>query len=407
VKVLIISFDMLREGECSMSYSIASLLASLKFNASERINIEHWSFNILGNNFKQELQDKIKLNDLNNYEKIAISVFIWSEMIIRELLKTTNFIHYKGIIILGGRQIFGEENNLKNDYPLCKTFVIGYGENCIKEAIYGNINMPNFLYGNCEDMNIPSPYLTKELIVKENQKMVRMETKRGCPYSCSFCAHRDLNNNKTYDFPNERVISELNYFKEKRVGKINIIDPIFNIGSKYLNILEYICNNKIESQISLQVRFEQIEGEKGKKFVDLCSKLNVVLEFGVQSLIEKEYKIIKRDNNIDNIKNVIKILNGKRINYEISLIYGLPEQTLETFQETIKNLQSMKCKNIKMYPLMLLKGTELYKDKEKWGFKEKIMENNIPLVVKSNSFSEIEWQEMKRIAEQLEKENKR
>jgi radical SAM superfamily enzyme YgiQ (UPF0313 family) len=402
MNVLIISFDMFREGECSISYSIASLLASLKFNVAEEINIEHWSFNILENNFKQKLQDKIRSNDLNNYEKIAISVFIWSELIVKELLKTTNFIYYKGIIILGGRQIFDKENNLKNDYPLCKIFVIGYGENRIKEAIYSNNNIPNFLYGNCENMNIPSPYLTKELIIIENQKMVRMETKRGCPASCSVCAHRDLNNNKIYDFPCERIISELNYFKEKRVEKINIIDPIFNIGNKYLDILEYIYKNKIESQISLQVRFEKIKGKEGKKFVDLCSKLNIILEFGIQSLIEKECKIIKRENDIDNIKEIIKAMNEKGINYEISLIYGLPEQTLETFRKTIKDLQSMKCKKIKMYPLMLLKGTELHKDKEKWGLKEKIMENNIPLVVKSNSFSEIEWQEMKKIAEQLE-----
>jgi radical SAM superfamily enzyme YgiQ (UPF0313 family) len=402
MNVLIISFDMVREGECPTSYSIASLLASLKTNLERNINIECWSFNILENNFKQKLQDKIESNNLNKFEKIAISVFVWSELIVKELLKNIKFVNYRGAIILGGKQIVGEKKELKNDYPRCKIFVIGYGESCINEAINSNTDMPIFLYGSCENMNIPSPYLINEFIIVKNQKMVRMETKRGCPYSCSFCAHKDLNDNKIYDFSYDRIKNELDLFKSKQVKKINIIDPIFNIGDNYLEILEYIHSNKIKSQISIQVRFEQIKGEKGMQFIGMCSssKMDIVLEFGIQSIIEKECKVLARENDINNIEKIVKILNERRIKYEISLIYGLPEQTVITFQKTIEYLRSIGCRNIKFYPLMLLKGTKLYKDKEKWGLKEKIFENNIPIVVESNSFSETEWKKMKQIAEQ-------
>ncbi|MDR1444341.1 MAG: radical SAM protein [Treponema sp.] len=398
--ILIISFDTINNEEYPASYSIASLLASLKSDTSEKMNIVHWPFNTLENDFEQKLYNKLKLNNINQFERIAISVFVWSELIVRKLLESEYFINYRGIIILGGRQIIGEENNLINDYPRCKIFVIGYGENIIKDAISMNIDKPKFLYGNSKDLNFPSPYLTNELSVLENQKMVRMETKRGCPYSCDFCAHRDLTDNKVYDFPYDRIKSELDLFKQKRVEKINIIDPIFNFGNEYLNILDYIYNNKINSKISLQARFEQIKGENGRRFIDMCGKLNIVLEFGVQSLIEKEYNSIGRENDIENITRIVKDLNKKGIDYEISIIYGLPEQSPKTFQETIDRLASMECKSIKAYPLMLLKGTKLYKNKEKWNLKEKIFEN-IPLVIESNSFSEKEWEKMKKIAEQF------
>jgi radical SAM superfamily enzyme YgiQ (UPF0313 family) len=403
MNILIISFDIIKVGECSISYSIASLLAALKFKTNEKINIVQWSFNIIESCFRQELKDKISSNNLNEYDKIAMSVFVWSEWIVKELLESINFIKYKGTIILGGRQIIGEKYNLKNDYPLCKIFVIGYGENCIKKAVFSNNYTPIFLYGNCDELkNVPSPYITNELNVIDNQEMVRMETKRGCPYSCSFCAHRDLSNNKVCDFPYTRIISELNLFKQKNVGKINIIDPVFNTGNKYIDILEYIYNKRIDSLISIQVRFEQIKGEEGEKFIDLCSKVNIVLELGIQSLIEKEWDIINRRNDINNIEKVIRTLNKKKIKYETSLIYGLPEQSLSTFQKTISHLQSMGCEKIKKYPLMLLKGTKLYNEKEKWGLKERIFEDNIPIVVESNSFSEEEWNKMKQTAEQSE-----
>jgi len=396
-KILIISFDMIRSGELPVSYSIASLLTSLKFNANEKVNIVHWSFNVSDINLKQKIQEKLNKDGLNNYDIIAISVFIWSEVIVKKLLVNKHFINFKGIIILGGKQIIGNENQLMTDFPLCKIFVIGYGESCIKEAIF-NSNTLKFLYGNCENLDIPSPYLTNDIIVNENQKMIRMETKRGCPYSCSFCAHKDLKDNKIYNFPFERIKSEIDFFKQKSVKKINIIDPTFNVGDKYLGILEYFIQNKVNSQISLQVRFENIEGENGKQFIELCSKLNVVLEFGVQSLIKEECAIIERKNDITNIKKVVNILNKKDINYEVSLIYGLPRQTILTLKETINQLESINCEKIILYPLMLIKGTKLYDDRSFWKLKEKYHENNIPLVVESDSFSESDWNDMRDIA---------
>jgi radical SAM superfamily enzyme YgiQ (UPF0313 family) len=379
---------------------MASLLSSLKANSIENLNIVSWSFNVSEPDFEKNWKDKIKSNDLNYFEKIAISVFVWSESVVKKLLEQIKSINYKGTIILGGRQIAGDEDNLINDYPLCKVFVIGYGENCIKEAIDSNKEGVNFLYGNYEKLDFPSPCLSGELIVKENQRMVRMETKRGCPYSCKFCAHKDLINRKIYEFPYERIISELNLFKSKKVKKINIIDPVFNIGKQYLNILEYIYKENIDSKISIQVRLEKIKGEEGEKFIEICSKLKVVLEFGIQSLIKRECEIIGRRNSVNGIERIIKTLKNKKIDYEVSLIYGLPEQSVETFRETIVRLQSMGCEKtrIKMYPLMLLKGTELYKEKDKWGLKEESSECNISLVVESNSFSKSEWKKMQDIA---------
>jgi radical SAM superfamily enzyme YgiQ (UPF0313 family) len=354
-----ISFEIIREGECSISYSMASLLALLK--QSRQLKITHWSFNISESDFKLELQRKIESTNLNIFDKIAISVFVWSELIVKELLE--NIDCYEGVIILGGRQIIGKEKVLIKEYPKCKVFIVGYGESCITKAFLSNkeINDPMFFYGDCENLDIPSPYIMNELYIEFNQKKVRMETKRGCPYSCAFCAHRDLNDHgidhRIYEFPLERVKSELNLFKERQVKKINIIDPVFNIGNNYLQIVEYIYKNKIDSEISLQGRFEKIKKEKGVKFIDLCNKLNIVLEFGVQSLIKKECSIIKRKNDIDNIEKVIKELIKNKIRFEISLIYGLPGQTVKSFNKTIELLKLFGCENnIKAYPLMLLKG---------------------------------------------------
>jgi len=96
-------------------------------------------------------------------------------------------------------------------------------------------------------------------------------------------------------------------------------------------------------------------------------------------------------------------LKKRNISYEVSLIYGLPSQTLQSFTKSIEFLRKNGCNNIKAFPLMLLKGTELYLEKKKYKMEEKIInEFDIPVVVKSDSFTEDDWYKMKEKAETLE-----
>jgi radical SAM superfamily enzyme len=152
----------------------------------------------------------------------------------------------------------------------------------------------------------------------------------------------------------------------------------------------------------LQTKFELIKGEKGKQFLDLAAEINAYLEFGIQTIVESECNAINRHNDKTFIKNVLRELKARKINYEVSLIYGLPTQTVDTFQYNIDFLQSNGCENITAYPLMLLKGTELYEQKKLWKFVERKMGDfHLPTVVSSNTFSERDWLKMKEISDNI------
>jgi coproporphyrinogen III oxidase-like Fe-S oxidoreductase len=95
-------------------------------------------------------------------------------------------------------------------------------------------------------------------------------------------------------------------------------------------------------------------------------------------------------------------LNDAGVSYEVSLIYGLPGQTLASFAESICFLRDNGCEKITAFPLMLLRGTELFADKSRWGFTERPEGRfGIPVVFESNSFSENDWWTMRQIAEEL------
>lgn len=409
IKLLLISFDFIRDGEPNTSLAIGSIMSYLYSQKEYGAEFEakHHTINMFSlhkSTTSLEIAREIEYLDISSFDFIAISAYVWSEKYLNDLMHILRIKYlFTGKFILGGYQI-SYSNNPTAEYPNCELFVDGYGEDTVYQILMGKYKT-GLIKSSLEFSDIPSPYTTGIIPITVNQYKVRIETKRGCPYRCTFCAHRDLTNNKVLVKDNDRVFEELIFFKNKNVKKINILDPIFNAGKDYLKILKQMVSLGLTSQISIQTRFETISGANGKEFLNLCERLNIHLEFGLQTAIRNESILIKRKNQPEKIASVLKELNKRGINYEVSLIYGLPSQTFQSFNESIEFLQINGCNKIKAFPLMLLKGTELYLEKEKYSMEEKIInEYDIPVVVKSDSFTENEWFRMKERAESLDYE---
>ena len=172
-----------------------------------------------------------------------------------------------------------------------------------------------------------------------------------------------------------------------------------------------------KGKISLQCRFEMLTAE----FIQLCSDLiadgcQITLELGIQTANSNEAKAIRRGNQLTKILNNAKLLNAAKIPFEVSLIYGLPLQTVDSFKQSIEFSQSLQPTRLVAWPLMLLRGTELYHQKELFDFKETLFgfdemnqlstESNrlslgIPHVVSSNSFTFKDWTRMNDLARRL------
>ena len=408
-KALILSFDLIRKKELEIPLAIASLLAYLKQDERYGIDfmVEHQSVNmwIMKNRVDVAyLEHVLSPYPLQNYDTIAISCYVWNEYVIHPLCQLLRSYGFRGKLVLGGYQIsYGNEQQLPIDYPEGNIFISGYAEASLLEAILmDKPSKPVFLDMKVEMDNIPSAYLSGELPVKQGQSMLRWETKRGCPYNCTFCAHRDLTRKKLYQQQSDKVFAELEFFKSRAVGRVNVLDPIFNVGKDFMMHLMQIQELKMDTQFTLQTRLEMIRGDKGELFLDLVAEVNAHLEIGLQTIIEAEYEVVNRKNNVERVAAMIKELNTRGISYEVSLIYGLPNQTIDSFQRSLDFLHDLDCKEIKAFPLMLLKGTELFNQKEKYGLVEKVLGDfNIPTVVAGNSFSEDDWWQMQPMAECL------
>jgi radical SAM superfamily enzyme YgiQ (UPF0313 family) len=407
--ILFISFDLIRSGELRTSLAIASILAHLKSDQqlSNEYDFEHYSMNQLEYSGDMSSNELIKEFDGFNFEKfnfIALSAYVWNEYLIHDIIQFIRNRGFQGSFILGGYQIsYAQKEELSQLYPDVDVFISGYAEESLRKLLSNDENkFPLFLSEQVEFNSLSSPYLSGEIEVPMGSKMLRLETKRGCAFRCSFCAHRDLKSNRVHKFPLEKTFAEIEFIQQRKVKRVNVLDPIFNLGAEANQILTEINRVNTSTTYTLQSRFENIKGNTGDVFIDLCSSGNFHLEFGLQTIHPAETQYIQRNNSIVLIDNAMRQLKEASVSYEVSLIFGLPGQTVDSFKQSIEFLQERGCESIKAYPLMLWRGTELYEQKDTLNLKEEVLgDYHIPLVTSSNTFNRGEWERMNEIAQSL------
>ncbi|MBI4814830.1 MAG: hypothetical protein HY791_01150 [Deltaproteobacteria bacterium] len=150
-----------------------------------------------------------------------------------------------------------------------------------------------------------------------------------------------------------------------------------------------------KGRLSLQCRAELITAE----FLDVAQMLDVVLEFGLQTIHRNEGAEIDRVNDLEKVDRVLAEVRRRSIRHEVSLIFGLPCQTLGSFSSSVQWCLERQVPVIKAFPLMLLRGTRLDQKRDRWNLRESGA--SMPMVVSSSSFDRREWEQMARIAEAL------
>lgn len=190
----------------------------------------------------------------------------------------------------------------------------------------------------------------------------------GCPNDCIFCNQRKISGqmkNVTENDVRDTIEFYLSNFKESNAhievafygGSFTGIDV--ELQNKLLQAAyDYIKEKKVHS-IRVSTRPDYIDKDTLKRLRKYKVK---TIELGVQSTNNFVLDRCKRGHTFEDVVKASKLIKRFRMKLGHQMMIGLPESTELDDIQTAKDLIKLRPNMVRIYPVLVIKGTELEKE---------------------------------------------
>ncbi len=196
----------------------------------------------------------------------------------------------------------------------------------------------------------------------------------GCPNDCIFCNQKSISGQTkqvTREDVKKTIENHLKYVKENSIVEVAFFGGSFTgiEKEKQIELLstayEYIKNKKVQS-IRISTRPDYINRDVLKTLKKYKVK---TIELGVQSANDYILKKSERGHTFEDVKKASKMIRLYGFNLGHQMMVGLPESTHLDEINTAKQLIKLKPKMVRIYPVLVIKGTKLEKDYNEGKYK--------------------------------------
>lgn len=154
-------------------------------------------------------------------------------------------------------------------------------------------------------------------------------------------------------FKEENLYTEVAFFGGSFTGiDIELQEKLLKVAYKYIQ------NKKIDG-IRVSTRPDYIDKEKLKLLKEYGVK---TIELGVQSTNDYILKKSKRGHTFEDVKRASKLIRRFGFTLGHQMMIGLPESTWLDELRTAKDLAKLKPKIVRLYPVLVIKKTELERE---------------------------------------------
>ena len=226
--------------------------------------------------------------------------------------------------------------------------------------------------------DVPSPYLTGAMDQFFDHPIIPIiETTRGCPFSCAFCADGAASKNVIHRYDPQRTKDELEYIAKRvnNVDELMLADLNFGMYKQDLVTSRMIEANRLKYDYP-----KSLNASGGKNLPErvIEAATNVTgwtLGTAMQSSDKDVLKAIQRSNiSTDAYKKLIVFGNkNDSMKTSLDIILGLPNDSKEKHFETIRFGIDNDVNTVRMQQAMMLIGTKMasQEDRKKYGLKTK------------------------------------
>lgn len=168
-----------------------------------------------------------------------------------------------------------------------------------------------------------------------------IETKRGCPGTCIFCADPVIKGHEPRLRPPTQVVEEIRSLLALGIDHFHLCDSEFNLPSRHA---EDVCAAIIEAGLGNQIRWHTYAAPRplSAELVRLMQKAGCAgINFGVDSAADTMLKRLARTHTRADIEDAAAYCRAADLPFMFDLLLGAPGETRESVAETIQLAKSV------------------------------------------------------------------
>lgn len=281
--------------------------------------------------------------------------------------------------IVKGAPFLTYNTNTIYENPYIDYVIIGEAELTLKDILEGTPNeeilgicyRENFqpvknekrpFIENLDILPFPARHLVDNSIYirPDNGKVQAViKVSRGCPYHCFFCLATPVSGSKVRMRSAENIIAEIRECVEKyNIRNFVFWSDIFNIDRDWtIDLCKKIIESDLRITWSSNTRANTMDDEMASMMYKAgCRLVSIGVESGSQKMLDNIGKRIT----LNDIRETVKILKKNRIKIYNYFVIGLPWETEETVEETIKFAIELDSNFISFYTATPLPGTKFF-----------------------------------------------
>ncbi len=190
-------------------------------------------------------------------------------------------------------------------------------------------------------------------------KMVYVETSRGCPFRCAFCL--SALEPRVREFPVERVLDAVSTLIERGARRFKFVDRTFNLRRERVQFILAFFRTHLRE--NMQVHFEIVPDRLDDEVIDALAQFppgTIRLEIGIQSTNPETLAAIDRpQDNALALRNLQQLRERTGAIIHADLVAGLPYETCETFASAFDQVLATRPHEIQVGILKRLRGAPI------------------------------------------------
>ena len=201
----------------------------------------------------------------------------------------------------------------------------------------------------------------------KGRKFLIVAPQRGCPFNCSFCTCQTYYGNTLRKRSVENIIEEIEY----DISKFSIKDFFFWAETFVVNKnhVKHLCEAIIKKGFDISWTCNSRVDIVDKDLLQLMAQAGCwMISFGIESGEQKVLDNTCKGTRVEQTYDAVKMARQAGIKTTGHFIFGLPGETMQSMEKTIKLSATLGLDIAQFYSAVPFPGSRLYRQAEKEGW---------------------------------------